>query len=345
VDRVHSRAELSDVLAQLISELGVLHQFVYGGDFRATADNVATATLGARLSRAADGWKVDHVWRADPDDPSRRSPLAAPDVDVPEGSVILRIDGVPTVSVPDPHALLRTKAGRQVLLRVRKPDGKEADAIVSPLSAAQDADLRYLDWEYSRRLKVEADGKGRIGYVHLRAMGTEDYTAFAKGFYPVFNREALIVDVRHNRGGNIDSWLLSRLSRKVWMYWSQRVGSADNWNMQYGFRGHLVVLTDQRTASDGEAFSEGVKRLGLGRVIGMRTWGGEIWLSSDNVLVDNGIATAAEYGVYGPEGGWLIEGRGVEPDEVVDNLPGATWAGQDAQLDAAVKYLQQKLAT
>ena len=99
----------------------------------------------------------------------------------------------------------------------------------------------------------------------------------------------------------------------------------------------------QRTATDGEAFAEGFRRLGLGKVIGTRTWGGEIWLSSSNVLVDKGIATAAEFGVYGPEGEWLIEGHGVDPDIVVDNLPRATFGGADAQLDAAIKYLQEKI--
>jgi tricorn protease len=110
--------------------------------------------------------------------------------------------------------------------------------------------------------------------------------------------------------------------------------------MQFAFRGHMVVLVDQWTASDGEAFAEGFKRLGLGKVIGTRTWGGEIWLSASNVLVDNGIATAAEMGVYGPEGHWLIEGHGVDPDVVVDNLPRATFEGKDEQLDAAVRHLQ-----
>ncbi|RPI99138.1 MAG: protease, partial [Candidatus Aminicenantes bacterium] len=98
------------------------------------------------------------------------------------------------------------------------------------------------------------------------------------------------------------------------------------------------------TASDGEAFAEGFRRLGLGKVIGTRTWGGEIWLSSSNVLVDRGLASAAETGVYGPEGAWLIEGHGVEPDIVVDNLPRATFNGKDAQLEAALKHLQELIA-
>jgi len=104
-----------------------------------------------------------------------------------------------------------------------------------------------------------------------------------------------------------------------------------------------VVLCDEWTASDGEAFAEGFRRLGLGKVVGTRTWGGEIWLTSSNTLVDRGIATAAEFGVYSPEREWLIEGHGVDPDIVVDNLPHATFGGNDAQLHAAVEHLQEEI--
>src|SRR5258708_8129063 len=128
--------------------------------------------------------------------------------------------------------------------------------------------------------------------------------------------------------------------RKAWMFWQSR-SSKPYWNMQEAFRGYVVVLCDQWTASDGEAFAEGFRRLGLGKVIGMRTWGGEIWLSASNRLVDQGVATAAENGVYGPERKWLIEGHGVDPDIVVDNLPHATFEGKDAQLEAALNHLQQ----
>jgi tricorn protease len=174
-------------------------------------------------------------------------------------------------------------------------------------------------------------------------MGGGNFAEFAKNFYPVFTRQGLIIDVRHNRGGNIDSWIISRLMRKAWFFWSQRVGQKAQWNMQYAFRGHLVVLCDEWTASDGEAFCEGIKRLKLGTVVGTRTWGGEIWLSADNFLVDRGIATSAEYGVFGPEGAWLIEGHGVDPDVVVDNLPHATFKGKDAQLESAIKLLQKQI--
>ena len=202
--------------------------------------------------------------------------------------------------------------------------------------------MRYSQWEFTRRNVVEKAAKGKIGYVHLRAMSSGNIAEWARNFYPVFNRQGLIIDVRNNRGGNIDSWILERLLRKAWFYWQPRVGKPF-WNMQYAFRGHVVVICNQKTASDGEAFAEGFRRLKLGKIIGMRTWGGEIWLSFNNRLVDKGIASAAQIGVYGPERKWLIEGHGVVPDITVDNLPHATFQGKDAQLDTAIRHLLQKI--
>ncbi len=351
VDRVTTRGELNDLIAQMVGELSALHTFVRGGDLRDGPDKIAVATLGAVLTRdePAGGYRVERIYQCESDDPDRVSPLAKPDVACKPGDVISMIDGVSTLSVPDASTLLRQKAGKQVLIRVRpaKEGGAfdaDRDAIVYPISQESENDLRYTDWEHSRRLKVEELGGGKIGYLHLRAMGGGDYTNWVKGYYPVFNREGLIVDVRHNRGGNIDSWILGKLMRKAWFAWSPRVGNPPSWNMQYAFRGHMVCLCNERTASDGEAFAEGFRRLGLGKVIGTRTWGGEIWLSSSNVLVDKGIASAAETGVYGPDGVWLIEGRGVEPDVIVDNGPHATFMGQDAQLIAAVEHLKKLIA-
>jgi tricorn protease len=207
-----------------------------------------------------------------------------------------------------------------------------------------ETDLRYHEWEYTRRLRVEELGAGEIGYVHLRAMGPSNIAEWAREFYPVFNRQGLIIDVRHNRGGNIDSWIIEKLLRKAWGVWSDRVGKPTTTNMQYAFRGHVVVLCDAWTASDGEAFLEAVRRLDLGTIIGIRTWGGGIWLTSSNRLVDGGIATAAEFGVFGPEGVWVIEGAGVNPDIEIDNLPHETFNGKDRQLEAAIEMLQEKIA-
>jgi tricorn protease len=347
VDRVTTRSELSNLIAQMVSELSALHIFVGGGDLRRGDDAISVASLAAVLTRdeSGGGYRVEHIYQTDPDEPDQLGPLARPGVDISVGDVILLINGRSILDVPDYAMLLRGQAGRQVLLRVEPVDGGETrEVIVEPVSSRQDANLRYHEWEYTRRLDVEERGEGKIGYLHLRAMGRRNYTEWAKGYFPVFTRQGLIIDVRNNRGGNIDSWILSRLLRRAWFGWSQRIGQSPSWNMQYAFRGHIVVLCNERTASDGEAFSEGIKQLDIGTVIGTRTWGGEIWLTSSNVLVDRGIATAAEFGVFGPEGDWLIEGHGVEPDIVVDNLPHETFEGKDAQLEAAVEFLKKKIA-
>ena len=343
VDRVADRDELNDVIAQMVAELSALHTFVRGGDARQPSDHIDVASLGARLRRdeKAGGFVVEHIYEHDPDLPNQAPPLAKPDSTVKEGEVITAIDGTDALSVPDERVLLRGKAGTQVLLRVKNEKGEGRDVLAVPISAHEDADMRYAEWEYTRRVAVDKQSKGNIGYVHLQAMGSGDINQWAREFYPVFNRQGLIIDMRHNHGGNIDSWLLEKLIRQAWFYWQDRVGNP-TWNMQYAFRGHIVVLCDHETASDGEAFSEGFRRLKLGKVIGMRTWGGEIWLSGSNVQADNGVATAAETGVYA-DGKWLIEGRGVEPDVVVDNLPHVTDAGEDAQLDAALKELEQEI--
>ncbi len=344
VDRVANRDELNNVIAQMVSELSALHTFVGGGDERKPTDDVDIATLGAVLHRdeKAGGDVVQHIYLHDPDLPNQAPPLARPESRVNEGDVILSIDGQSILSVPDERSLLRGKAGQQVMLRVKSPTGQPHDVLVKPISAGEDATMRYAEWEYSRRVKVDTASNDQIGYVHLRAMGPNDIDQWAREYFPVFNRQGLIIDVRYNRGGNIDSWLLSDLLRKAWFYWQPRIGNPA-WNMQYAFRGHIIVLCDQGTASDGEAFTEGFKRFKMGKVIGTRTWGGEIWLSASNVQADFGIATAAETGVYSPGGKWLIEGHGVDPDIIVDNLPHAAYSGTDAQLQAALDLLKQEI--
>jgi tricorn protease len=345
VDRIANRDELNNVIAQMVSELSALHTFVQGGDDRKPADNIDIATLGAFLRRdeKAGGFVVQHIYVHDPDLPDQAPPLARPESRLNEGDIILSIDGQSLLNVADERSLLRGKAGQQVLLHVKPAAGEAHDVLVKPISDRDDARMRYAEWEYTRRAKVDTESKGHIGYVHLQAMGSGDIDQWARDYYPIFDRQGLIIDMRHNHGGNIDSWLLGDLLRKAWFYWQPRVGNPA-WNMQYAFRGHIVVLCDQETASDGEAFSEGFKHFQLGKVLGTRTWGGEIWLSGDNVQADNGVATAAETGVYSIDGKqWLIEGHGVDPDIIVDNLPHATFDGSDAQLEAGIDLLEKEI--
>ncbi|WP_263322140.1 S41 family peptidase [Endozoicomonas sp. Mp262] len=344
VERVTDRDELDDLIGHIVGELGALHTFISDGDKRQGGDNIAIGFLGAELVRDSQGqYHVGKMYRGDPDYPERLSPLQR--AGLGEGDIIEAINGIPAIETRDLSELLRNQAKRQVRLTVRFKNNKKKkkDVIVVPFTRGQAYDLRYDDWEFSRRERVEAASDSNIGYIHLRAMGADDIAQWVRDYYPVFNRKGLIIDVRHNRGGNIDSWILEKLMRRAWFFWKARTGKP-HWNMQYAFRGHMVVLCDEETSSDGEVFVEGFRRLGLGKVIGTRTWGGNIWLNLDNRLVDNGIVSAPQLGVFDLEGKWLIEGHGVEPDIMVDNLPHETFKGKDAQLDAAINYLKNKIA-
>ncbi|MEM7335129.1 MAG: S41 family peptidase [Chloroflexota bacterium] len=342
LDRVTDRDEFNHLLAQMVGELAALHTYVHSGDLRKGRDYITSGALGIRWSEdeANDGYRIDYMYRTDPDYPHAQGPLVKPQFDVAVGDVITEINGRSLLSVQHPAILLQNQANRQTRLKI-KPIGKEVapyEIIVKPVSVHAELNLRYDDWEYTRRLHVEEATQNRMGYVHLRAMGENNFEEWTRNYYPIFNRQGLILDLRHNRGGNIDSWILSRLMRQEWFFWAPRKGQT-YWNMHYAFRGHMAVLVNGQTASDGEVMADGFRRLGLGKVIGTRTWGGEIWLTRNTWLADKGIATAAQIGVY-KDGEWLIEGRGVEPDIVVDNDPYATFHGQDAQLDAAIAHLE-----
>lgn len=342
VERVTDRLELDDVLAQMAAEFGALHSQVGGGDTRADADAPKPARLGVALDVAADGLRIARLYRGDPELPAERGPLLQPGMEVRVDDRIVAINGREVRTEADLSARLMNQAGQQVLLRLRRGDDTR-DLVVVPVDATADAKLRYRDWVQARRERVHAGSDGRIGYLHLRAMGGEDIAVFARDFYANLEREGLIIDVRRNSGGNIDSWIIEKLMRRAWAYW-QKPGQDISWNMQQSFRGQLAVLADQQTYSDGETFTAGIKALGLGPVIGMRTAGAGVWLSDRNELSDGGSARIAEYPQFDLQGRWIIEGRGVDPDIVVDNLPVATARGGDAQLDAAVGELLRRLA-
>ncbi|MDT9002181.1 S41 family peptidase [Paucibacter sp. APW11] len=346
VERVTDRAELAELMAQMVGELSLLHSQVGSPDLRKAPDEPALAGLGAQLSRSSAGLRIDRIHRGDAELPSERAPLDAAGLDIKEGDTIVAINGRKASEVAHVSELLRGQAGKQALLQLRGADGRERQRIVTPVPARREQQLRYADWRYSRARAVDAASQGRFGYLHLRAMGPEDIADFAREFYAQTDREGLIIDVRFNNGGSIDSWILEKLLRRAWMFWQDRspAGAAVYPNMQHAFRGQLVVLTNEETYSDGETFSEGFKRLGLGPTIGKRTSGAGVWLSDLNRLLDNGIMRAAESGQIAPDGRFLIEGVGVTPDIEVDNPPRATFLGGDAQLDAAIAHLRKAMA-
>lgn len=294
VARCGRREELDDVLKQMASELSALHVFVYGGEYNSPLHGNTfleqanqIASLGAVLERSAEwsGYVVKDLPQIDPDfNPLDAQMIYSPLSDrtlrmsgqrgLSPGDVIVGVNGEAVMSVPDIHMLLRGMSGRSIrldVLRVKSQStfGREREladtfvpepVIVVPLSPDAAENLRYAAWEWKTRVKAkelaEKDGFS-VGYMHLRSMsGAEGEDSFVRGFYPDYDKQGLIIDVRHNHGGNIDSWLLDVLQRKAWMYWQGRATNITTgglgWDEQFAFRGHIVVLIDEKTSSDGE---------------------------------------------------------------------------------------------
>lgn len=341
LDRLTDRNELNDIFMQMMGELDSLHSQVRGGDLPQDPDAAKAASLGARLQQTADGVKIAHIYSNDPELPANASPLNRIEVDAKAGDVLLAINGTPVANVADVTRLLRNQQDKQVLLQLKR-GSQTHKTIVMPVSAVVDSQLRYLDWVSHNAAVVKESSQGKMGYLHLYAMGGGDIESFAREFYANYDKDGLIIDVRRNRGGNIDSWIIEKLLRRAWAFWQPTHGTP-NTNMQQTFRGHLVVLTDELTYSDGETFSAGIKALGIAPLIGKQTAGAGVWLSGRNALTDKGMARVAEYPQYAMDGRWVLEGYGVTPDIEVDNLPFATFNGKDAQLEAAISYLKDEL--
>ena len=158
--------------------------------------------------------------------------------------------------------------------------------MVTPLSHWECSTLRAADALNARKNHVTSRSNGDISYIYLEDMeqmgegSSNSFDDFAAQFYPAIRKAGLIIDVRRNSGGNIDTWILERLRRVAWMFNTERSGPGDT-TMQYAFMGKVAVLVDEMTSSDAEIFAAGIQRLGLGKVIGMRSWGGAVGYSSN----------------------------------------------------------------
>jgi tricorn protease len=340
LERLTDRRELNDIFKQMMGELNTLHSQVRGGDIPENDDVAASSTLGAAFIDTAGGVLISHIYQHDPELPDEAAPLARPGVDAMNGDIVKAINNSPVTTVADLVKGLKYQAGKQVLLSLER-DGKELDTVVKPQASWNESRYRYRNWVYTNANKVnEQDSK--IGYLHLYSMTGGDLSNFVKEFYAQYQKEGLIIDVRRNRGGNIDSMIIEKLLRRTWSFWQNSQGERST-NMQQTFRGHLVVLADEFTYSDGETFTAGIKALELGTVIGKQTAGAGVWLSGGNSVVDGGMARVAETPVFAMDGRWITEGRGISPDIEVNNMPHATFQGNDAQLEKAIAYLQDKI--
>jgi len=284
---------------------------------------------------------VTRVLPGETSDPRARSPLAAPGAQVREGDTLLAIDGRP-LDGAGPGPLLVGAASKPVELTIGPARGGEArHAVVVTLS--EERRLRYQDWVAGRRQRVRELGAARIGYLHIPDMMSVGWADFHRDLHTEMERDALIVDLRSNGGGHASQLVIEKLARRV-IGWNVPRGRRP---LSYPFdapRGPVVALADEFAGSDGDIVTAAIKTLGLGPVVGTRTWGGVIGIDGWHELVDGTRITVPRYPFWLEGYGWTVENHGVDPDVEVVVSPDDHAAGRDPQLETAIRIAVEALA-
>jgi len=343
---VNHRADLTYIIGEMIGELNCGHAYVNSGEMP-RPERIKTGLLGAELSRDASGYfRIDSIlpganWSKD-----LVSPLTEVGVNAQKGDYILAIDGRSTQEVNDIYSLLVGKADKRVEIMINnKPNkGGARRVIIKPI--ADESSLYYYAWVQNNIRKVEKATKGRVGYIHVPDMGVNGLNEFAKYFYSQLDKEALIIDDRSNGGGNVSPMLLERLARVPYRATMWRNSDTIGTVPAQTLVGPKVTLIDKYSMSDGDLFPHGFRELGLGKLIGTRSWGGIVGISGSLPYIDGADLRVPFFTSYSvDEGKWLIEGYGVDPDIVVDNDPAKEWKGEDEQLNRAIEEILKELAT
>ncbi|WP_460065504.1 S41 family peptidase [Streptomyces sp. YKOK-I1] len=339
LDRVATHDDLVDVLWEVHGELGTSHAYVSP---RGYGRGARQGLLGADISRHADGsWRIDRVLPSETSDPDARSPLAAPGVAVRAGDAILAVAGHPVDPVTGPAPLLVGTAGKVVELTVSPAGGGEPrHAVVVPVD--DEEALRYHAWVADRRAYVHEVSGGRLGYLHVPDMQAPGWAQIHRDLRVEVAREGLVVDVRENRGGHTSQLVVEKLARRIVGWDVPRDARPFSYPLDAP-RGPVVAVANEFSGSDGDIVNAAIKALGIGPVVGTRTWGGTIGIDSRYRLVDGTLVTQPKYAIWLEGYGWGVENHGVDPDVEVVCTPQDYAAGRDVQLDEAVRLALQAL--
>ncbi|MAJ46882.1 MAG: hypothetical protein CBC35_06190 [Planctomycetes bacterium TMED75] len=338
LDRVGTRDELDDLIGRMLGELQCSHAYIWQeGPAVQGAEYVPFGMLGADLVPDPRGVRIERILPGRSWDPATSSPLAQPWLGVEEGDVLLEIDGREVVPETNPWAMLSGITGDSVDLVLQCSETDEVYEVTTPLVQDESA-LRYQAWVDENRAAVDAMSDGRFGYLHLSDMDGPGLSQFAHQYYGQLDRDGLVIDVRNNGGGFVSQLILDQLAQEVNGYDVPRHGAISTYP-QHAFPGHLVVIMDQHAGSDGDIFPYMFREMGLGPLVGMRTWGGVVGIRSDKSAIDGGMTTQPEYATWAIRDGWGIENYGVDPDIEVDWTPRDHVQGRDPQLERAIEEL------
>ena len=341
LDRVGTASEFADLLWELLGELGTSHAYIRPRATPGSGGKGQVGLLGADLSRDTGGrWRIDRVLPGESSDPRARAPLAAPGVTVRPGDELLAVDGRPVDPDVGPGPLLVGTAGRPVELTVGRRGEPLRRFAVTPL--ASDRRLRYQDWVTGKRQQVRELTGGRAGYLHIPDMMGEGWAHFHRDLRVEMAQAALVVDVRSNRGGHVSELVIEKLARRV-IGWDIPRWMSPSTYPRDAPRGPLVALADENAGSDGDIVTAAIRILGLGPVVGARTWGGVVGIDAPFELVDGTAMTVPRYAIWLESFGWALENHGVDPDVEVLISPDDWAQGRDVQLETAARLAMEAL--
>lgn len=343
VDRIGTRAELSDLIWEMQGELGTSHAYEMGGDYR-PSPSYLQGFLGADITLDDNGeWIVTHIVRGDTWNERFGSPLESPGVNIEEGDAIVAINGRRVSRDRHPNEHLVNTARSEIQLEFRH-NGSPTTNVVTLKTLASEQPPRYREWVEKNRARVNEATDGKVGYIHVPNMGAWGYSEFHRGFLAEVSHGSLIVDVRFNGGGHVSQLLLEKLARRVLGYNLARYTVPSPYP-DYALSGPLVAITNELAGSDGDIFSHGFKMLKLGPLIGKRTWGGVVGIWPRNPLVDGSVTTQPEFSFWFSDVKWGVENYGTDPDIDVDITPQDYAADRDTQLERAIDEVMRLITT
>ncbi len=322
--------DFQELLSEMLGELNGSHT---GARYR-PAGGESLGRLGVLydLAWTGDGLRIAEVLPG--------GVLNLADSEIKAGDVIVSIDGTPVLAGQNWFPLLAGKAGKKIVVTVKK-GGKEEDLVVKPV--ASEYDLLYRRWVRQREEIVERLSGGRIGYVHVEGMDSPSFReVYSKALGKYRNCDALIVDIRHNGGGWLHDDLVTLLGGKAYVEWRPR-GQYIGTEPYSKWTKPSCVLMNEDCYSDACGFPYAYHDLGLGKLIGMPVPG-----TMTAVWWETQIHPQIVFGI--PQvGGWIpdkqhyIENYQLEPDIRVESDPASMLRGQDLQLEAAVREMLREV--
>ncbi len=343
VNHVGRREDLNTLMIEMIAEMQVGHNRIFGGDTH-NERPVSVGLLGADLRVEEGVYRIKDIYSGENWNPFQNAPLSAPGIDVNIGDYIIAVNGRPITGADNFFAYFEGTVGKQVTLTMAEnAAGDDArDVVIEPVR--NDRRLRNWRWIEDNRKYVEQKTNGRVGYVYVPNTAGAGFTYFNRMFFAQFDKEAVIIDERSNGGGQAANYITDILSREYLAGWKDRDAILFDTPGAATY-GPKAMLIDQDAGSGGDFLPYSFKRMGLGKLIGTRTWGGLIGISTNPQLIDGGVVTVPYFRFFTPDGEWRIENEGAAPDIEVELFPQDVNAGKDAQLDRAIEEMLSDLKT